>query len=381
MKDVKRAQDLIGSDVYDTGGERIGRVGNVYVDDSSHQPEWVTVRTGMFGTKESFVPLSGAERGDRGINVGVSKEKVRDAPRVDVEGGHLSDTEGRDLYTYYGMQPGSTSPQQRDVPQQQSTGGTEAGAAAGTATAASGRGTTEQDARSSATGSETGTASTSAAGAASAGTASTATGATESTGTSTGSMTGTRSSGGTAQRSAGESTTRGDTADMKSMTRSEERLRINTEQAESGRVRVRKYVVTEQQSVTVPVSHEEVRIEREPISESERGSMSSSARMGEEEQEVVLHEDRPTVSKESVPVERIRLRTETVTEERTVQDEVQMERFDVQDHSGRHRRDDSDGRSGSGGSGGSATGSSGSSGTGGHSGSSGQSSSGGTTRS
>lgn len=363
MKDVKRAQDLIGSDVYDTGGERIGRVGNVYVDDSSHQPEWVTVRTGMFGTKESFVPLTGAERSDRGINVGVSKEKVRDAPRVDVEHGHLSDNEGRDLYTYYGMQPGSSSPQQRDVPRQQSTGGTE-GAAAGTATAASGSGTAEQETRSSATGSETGTASTSAA----AGTASTTTGATE-----TGSMSGTRQSGGTAQRTAGESTTRGDSAGMKSMTRCEERLRINTEQAESGRVRVRKYVVTEQQSVTVPVSHEEVRIEREPISESERGSM-SSARMGEEEQEVVLHEDRPTVSKESVPVERIRLRTETVTEERTVQDEVRMERFDVQDHSGRHH-ERSDGRSSSGRT------ETGGSGAGGQSGSSGQRSGGGTPRS
>ncbi|MBK0866400.1 PRC and DUF2382 domain-containing protein [Saccharopolyspora sp. HNM0986] len=368
MKDVKRAQDLIGSDVYDTGGERIGRVGNVYVDDSSHQPEWVTVRTGMFGTKESFVPLTGAERSDRGINVGVSKEKVRDAPRVDVEHGHLSDNEGRDLYTYYGMQPGSTSPQQRDVPRQQSTGGTE-GAAAGTATAASGSRTTEQETRSSATGSETGTASTSAAG-----TASTTTGATE-----TGSMSGTRQSGATAQRTAGESTARGDSAGMKSMTRCEERLRINTEQAESGRVRVRKYVVTEQQSVTVPVSHEEVRIEREPISESERGSM-SSARMGEEEQEVVLHEDRPTVSKESVPVERIRLRTETVTEERTVQDEVRMERFDVQDQSGRHHeRSDGRGSSGRTETGGSGTG--GQSGSGGQSGTGGQRSGGGTPRS
>jgi len=166
---------------------------------------------------------------------------------------------------------------------------------------------------------------------------------------------------------------------MKTLTRAEERLRVNTEQVESGRVRVRKYVVTEQQTVTVPLSREEVRIEREPISESERSSMSTS-RMGEEEQEVVLHEDRPVVTKETVPVERIRVRTETVTEERTVQDEVRAERFDVQDSTGRHHRSDSGSGSSSGssssssGSGSSSGSSSSSSGSGSSSGSSSSSS-------
>lgn len=366
MKDVKRAQDLIGSEVYDREGDRIGRVGNVYVDDANHQPEWVTVRTGLFGTKESFVPLSGAERGDKGINVEVTKEKVRDAPRVDAEQGHLSDKEGHDLYDYYGLQQGSTSPQQqqRDVPQQQTgvdesaqqSGGSGAaggmaagGMAAGGAAMAGGRtstGATEQDTRGTTTGSAT-------------------------AGTTSGS--GTRTGSGTTATS-GSATAGGDAAGMKSMTRSEERLRVNTEQVESGRVRVRKYVVTEQQTVTVPVSHEEVRIEREPIGESERGSMPATSSLSEEEQEVVLHEDHPTVTKESVPVERIRMRTELVTEERTVQDEVRRERFDVQDQTGggKHQRSSEQSSSGRGsGSGNSGSGSSGSGGSGSGSGGSG----------
>src|SRR5947208_5149598 len=103
MKDVKRAQDLIGSDVYDREGDKIGRVGNVYVDDATHQPEWVTVRTGLFGTKESFVPLEGACASEDGISVGVSRDKVKDSPRVDTEHGHLSDQEGQSLYSYYGI--------------------------------------------------------------------------------------------------------------------------------------------------------------------------------------------------------------------------------------------------------------------------------------
>ncbi|GAB2657961.1 hypothetical protein GCM10027271_15760 [Saccharopolyspora gloriosae] len=351
MKDVKRAQDLIGSEVYDREGDRIGRVGNVYVDDANHQPEWVTVRTGLFGTKESFVPLSGAERGDKGINVGVTKEKVRDAPRVDAEQGHLSDKEGHDLYDYYGLQQGSTSPQQqqRDVPQQTGAAEAESGKQTGTAGAAAGG--------------------MAAGGAAMAG-GRTSSGATEqdtrsTTGTTSGS--GTRTGSGTTAAS-GSATASGDAAGMKSMTRSEERLRVNTEQIESGRVRVRKYVVTEQQTVTVPISHEEVRIEREPIGESERGSMPATSSLGEDEQEVVLHEDRPMVTKESVPVERLRLRAELVTEERTVQDEVRRERFDVQDQTGggKHQRSGEQSSSTRGsGSGGSGSGGSGSGGSGG----------------
>ncbi|GAA4851739.1 PRC-barrel domain-containing protein [Saccharopolyspora rosea] len=101
---VERAQDLIGTTVVDNEGNRIGRVGNVYVDDDTHQPEWVTVRIGLLGVREMFVPLVGASTAEDRLRVEVSKERVKNAPRVEAEHGHLSDSEGRDLYRYYGLE-------------------------------------------------------------------------------------------------------------------------------------------------------------------------------------------------------------------------------------------------------------------------------------
>ena len=115
------------------------------------------------------------------------------------------------------------------------------------------------------------------------------------------------------------------------MTRSEEHLRVGTEQVETGRARLRKYVVTEQQSVHVPVTREEVRVEREPITDANRGDTLSGAPITEEEHEVVLHAERPVVQTEAVPVERVRLGTETVTEEQTVTGDVRKEQIDLDD--------------------------------------------------
>ena len=109
------------------------------------------------------------------------------------------------------------------------------------------------------------------------------------------------------------------------MTRSEERLRVGTERRETGRVRLRKYVVTEQVTQTVPVSHEEVRLEREPITDANRDAATAGPEISEEEHEVTLHEERPVVQKEIQPVERIRLTKNVVTGEETVGDEVRKE--------------------------------------------------------
>ncbi|RCW43655.1 PRC-barrel domain protein [Halopolyspora algeriensis] len=109
MDDATRAQELIGNDVYDRDGARIGRVGTVYLDDTTHQPEWITVRTGLFGMKEHFVPLAGASSQEQRVQLDVSRKQVEDAPRVDAEHGHLSEQEGRDLYRYYGFRSLSAS--------------------------------------------------------------------------------------------------------------------------------------------------------------------------------------------------------------------------------------------------------------------------------
>lgn len=114
------------------------------------------------------------------------------------------------------------------------------------------------------------------------------------------------------------------------MTVSEERLDVGTERRETGRARLRKYVVTEHVTQTVPVQREEVRLEREPITDANAGDATSGQDISEAEHEVVLHEERPVVDKETVPVERVRLGTETVTDEETVSEDVRKERVDVE---------------------------------------------------
>jgi uncharacterized protein (TIGR02271 family) len=121
------------------------------------------------------------------------------------------------------------------------------------------------------------------------------------------------------------------------MTRSEERLQVGTERAETGRARLRKYIVTENVSKTVPVSREEVRVEREPITESNRDTALSGAELSEQEHEVTLTEERPVVSKETVPVERVRLGKEKVTGEQEVSEEVRKEQIETDDQSGSQR--------------------------------------------
>jgi uncharacterized protein (TIGR02271 family) len=97
---------VIGSEAYDTNGDKIGKVGQVYLDDSSDQPSWLTVNTGLFGSDESFVPVEGASvSGDR-VTVSYDKAKVKDAPQV-ASDGHISPEEEQELYRYYGLSQGA----------------------------------------------------------------------------------------------------------------------------------------------------------------------------------------------------------------------------------------------------------------------------------
>lgn len=120
------------------------------------------------------------------------------------------------------------------------------------------------------------------------------------------------------------------------MTRSEEELRVGTTQRESGRVRLRKYVVTENIQKTVPVSHEEVRVEREPVTDANRDAAEHGPDIAEAEHEVVLHAEEPVVEKRTVPKERVRLGTEAVEDEHEISKEVRKERIEVDDSSTRH---------------------------------------------
>jgi uncharacterized protein (TIGR02271 family) len=124
------------------------------------------------------------------------------------------------------------------------------------------------------------------------------------------------------------------------MTRSEEELRVGTETRERGRARLRKYVTTEQQQVTVPVQREEIRVEREPITDANLDAATSGPAISEEEHEVTLHEETPVVEKRVVPRERVRMDTETVTEERQVSEDVRKEQIEVDGDQERFGRQD-----------------------------------------
>ena len=250
---------VIGQDVYDESGEKIGSAAEVYLDDETGQPEWVTVRTGLFGTKESFVPIRNADLTDDGVRVPVSKTQVKDAPKIDTDG-HLSPEEEQELYRYYGMGTGTDTAFQR-------------------------------------TGTET-------------------------TGTETTGYSDTDARGTVCHYTSGPTT---DNA----MTRSEERLNVGTRSEEVGRARLRKYVVTENVTESVPVTREEVRVEREPITEANIGNAMDGPAISEEEHEVTLHAERAVVEKEAVPVERVRLDKTTVTEQEQVSADLRKEEIEV----------------------------------------------------
>ncbi|WP_446034475.1 YsnF/AvaK domain-containing protein, partial [Streptomyces olivaceus] len=123
---------------------------------------------------------------------------------------------------------------------------------------------------------------------------------------------------------------RADMTDERAMTRSEEQMHIGVERRESGRARLRKYVVTEEVQQTVPVTHEEVRVVREPITDANRDEALAGPEISEAEHEVTLHAERPVVETETVPVERVRMTMEEHTENETVRGQVRKERIEAE---------------------------------------------------
>src|SRR3954464_8725880 len=103
MLTEQNAREVIGTTAYSADGDKLGKVGQLFLDDQTGRPEFVTVNTGLFGTKETFIPVSDASfNGDR-LTLPFGKDRISDAPKVDAEGGHLDQSEERRLYEYYGM--------------------------------------------------------------------------------------------------------------------------------------------------------------------------------------------------------------------------------------------------------------------------------------
>jgi uncharacterized protein (TIGR02271 family) len=101
---VDRLSQLRGVDVYDSAGEKIGTVEEIFYDEDTNQPEWIGIGTGFFGTKRVLVPLQGANVTDQAVTVRYAKEKVKDSPDIDSD--EISQTTEQDLYAYYGLSGG-----------------------------------------------------------------------------------------------------------------------------------------------------------------------------------------------------------------------------------------------------------------------------------
>lgn len=283
-------------------GDKIGSVGTFYLDDQTNEPAWVTVNTGLFGTSETFVPLSEASVEGIDVLVPYSKDEVKNAPQI-ASDGSISAEEEVTLYRYYGFtyDDGTSDTDSVD-------------ADAGTDTLIE---------------SDTETVS-------------------DTSGTRSGLVDDTHSGSGVGSGSGSGSGVGSGIDDA--MTRSEEKLDIGTQRHETGRARLRKYTVTDTVTTEVPVSHEEVVIEREPITDANRDAAMSGPEIREDEYEVTLHSEEPVVQKHTEPVERIRLDTETVTDTETVSGDVRKEKIDteVEDASGRTMSSGSESGSGSG---------------------------------
>ncbi|MER0246046.1 PRC and DUF2382 domain-containing protein [Streptomyces sp. HSW2009] len=350
-------QELSGMHVVDPDGQKVGSVQQVYSDDITGVPEWITVRTGLFGMKETFVPLAGAQHSAGDLRVPYSKEEIKDAPRIDAAG-HLSPEEETELYRHYGLRHPTGPPAGRGGQDTATSRDARAGrsgmageAAAGAAGGAAGGGAAgyamgrESGQRADAggpklvgagagRGAETGDAMAKESASREAKDSAdmrAASGMKESGGMKKpGDMQGSRG------MQKGPAAKEG----VQEMILSEEQVRIGTEEHESGRARLRKHVVTENVSRTVPVSHEEVHLTREPITADDMRRQGRTARIEDGTVEVTLHEERAVVHKETVPVERVRLETERVTEQQEVSTQIRKEtvEYEGSDGTGRGRR-------------------------------------------
>jgi uncharacterized protein (TIGR02271 family) len=257
-----------GRTLVDRDGDKIGKIQDIYLDRSSGEPEWVAVKTGLFGSNVSFVPIHDASPAGDDLRVAYEKDQVKDAPNVDPDG-ELSPEEERRLYQHYGR----SDYDQWNTDSEDRTEATY------------GRDSRDFDGDRD--------------------------------------FDRDRDATGTVGRD-----TSGPTTDD-AMTRSEEELRVGTERRETGRARLRKYVETENVQQTVPVQREEVRVEREPITDANVDDALDGPDISEEEHEVTLHTEEPVVEKRTVPKERVRLDKDVHTGEETVSDEVRKERIEA----------------------------------------------------
>ena len=292
----KNIKDLFNATAYDKDGEKLGDVNEVFVDDQSGQPTFVEVNHGLFGMNSSLVPLRGHDFSGDDLKLGFSKDRIKDAPDFDSDK-PLTPEAQSDIFKHYGLDNAhdvtdykdSNLDSKRDV---QAGADKEHNLTAGAGAAGAGVAGAHADEKK-------------------ADTHTTDAAATE------------RKAGVADDAAAARTNNDGE------LIRSEEQLNVNKERVATGEARLRKYVVTDTESVEVPVEREEVRVERTPINAEDAKNYNGSISGDSEEASVTLHEERVNVNKETVPVEKINLKKDTVRDTETHTEELRKEQIDT----------------------------------------------------
>ncbi len=289
-------KDLFKATAYDNAGDKLGSVKEIFVDDQSGQPTFVEVNHGLFGMNSSLVPMRGHKFDGENLNLAFAKDRVKDAPDFDADQA-LTPEQQNEIYRHYGLDNVEDTTRYGDTAGQQGTGEERstlerheaaggsvadgAGAGAGAGVAGANSGASERDAEQ------------------------------------TGDAANTAANREAAVNNEGE------------IIRSEERLNVQKDKVQTGEARLRKYVVTDTETVEVPVTREEVRIERTPISADEAANYKGSIDEGGQEASVTLSEERVSVNKETVPVEKVSLNKEQITETERHTEELRKEQIDT----------------------------------------------------
>lgn len=292
----KNIKDLFNATAYDKNGEKLGDVNEVFVDDQSGQPTFVEVNHGLFGMNSSLVPLRGHDFSGDDLKLGFSKDRIKDAPDFDSDK-PLTPEAQSDIFKHYGLDNArdvtdykdSNLDSKRDV---QAGADKDHNLTAGAGAAGAGVAGAHADEKK-------------------ADTHTTDAAATE------------RKAGVADDAAAARTNNDGE------LIRSEEQLNVNKERVATGEARLRKYVVTDTESVEVPVEREEVRLERTPINAEDAKNYNGAISGDSEEASVTLHEERVNVNKETVPVEKINLKKDTVRDTETHTEELRKEQIDT----------------------------------------------------
>ncbi|MGD7003385.1 DUF2382 domain-containing protein [Corynebacterium halotolerans] len=320
---TRNINDLSNATAFDSDNDKLGSVKEVYINDTTGQPDFVEVGHGLFGMSSSLVPLRGHRLNGDELQLAFPKDRIKDAPNLDADE-HLDPTQLETLYHHYGLESTEntetyTDPSDHRAAEDRSAAPGTAGTA-GLAGAAGARETTGRYPQATDAAGEPDPVADPSAYADDSRMDHAAGHATDAPGPNV-------RAGDVGQTPRGRNPV-GDTDEGGELTRSEEQLRVSKDRETTGKVRLRKHIVHDTETVDVPVEREEVHVERTPVDPNEVTDRDRD--LVEDEASVTLHEERVNVDKESVPVEKVRLDKDTVRDTERVTEDVAREEIEAE---------------------------------------------------